>query len=58
VQTRTNEFNVFPKKIKEVRLTYSKQISFSNNPTPKTTLRLHIDSCTTMEEVLDHPWYF
>jgi hypothetical protein len=49
---------MFSKELEEITLTCSKQVYSSNIPTPKTTLGLHIGSCTTMEEVLDRPWCF
>jgi hypothetical protein len=58
VQTRTNEFKVFSQESKEITFTCSIQVYSSYTPTPKTTLGLHIGSCTTMEKLLDHPWCF
>jgi hypothetical protein len=40
VQTRTNEFKVFSKEVKEITLICSKQVSSLDIPTVKTTLGL------------------
>jgi hypothetical protein len=57
VQTKTNEFKVFSKEVKEITLICSKQVSSLDNPTLKTTLGLRTLFCM-MEELLDCPWCF
>jgi len=49
---------MFCKQAKEITLTYSKQVSSSNTPTPKIALVLHIVFYTILEKTLDYPWYF
>jgi hypothetical protein len=46
---------MFCKQAKEITLTYSKQVSSSNTPTPKIALVLHIVFYTILEKTLDYP---